>query len=349
MPKYADFVLSRIDWRQIEDRLARYRSIATSFPLDTLRAAGPQPYFCHGLAWRLGTWGPSSEPAFQVFNGLLKEGSSLPGWIGRASGLPDPDFSSFWSSLWELQVAQWLSAQGLEPGWSRSGPDLTVRLPFGPGFVECYTYHKSFGVSDFLQEVLSRIHPRLRLDHRFFLQYSIPTGAARVEFLEGLISPLLDTHTIRELESAAQRKYPVPVPVPPGGTGGFIFMDGDDLDAYDPAVGAPLGAAGDPDYYLEIAIKEVLGAKKNSNEMAGSRPNLLAANLALSADFQVATSLRSWPVLRPTDFMATYDSVLLAVCGIDEILEPPRYRVYLNPNDDPSHPFSRLRDLPPAS
>jgi hypothetical protein len=128
--------------------------------------------------------------------------------------------------------------------------------------------------------------------------------------------------------------------MPAGKAAGFIVMDGEDPNAYDPEIGAPLGSTGDPTSHLEVAVKEILEKKRGSNNLAASRPNLLAVNVGLSIDFQTAINLRSWPTLGPADLMPTYDAVLLAACGIDKTIETSAHRVYLAPMEHSSHPFA---------
>ena len=68
-----------LNWDKVSDRLSRYEYIGKHYNLrDLQNGSGKSPYYCHYLAWRLGTW--EDEKSFTFFNELLKHGSLLPNW-----------------------------------------------------------------------------------------------------------------------------------------------------------------------------------------------------------------------------------------------------------------------------
>ena len=59
MPQLAQQVLVErfLSWDRVHERLARYEHIGRAYPIELLeRHKTFSPYFCHYMAWRLGTW-----------------------------------------------------------------------------------------------------------------------------------------------------------------------------------------------------------------------------------------------------------------------------------------------------
>ena len=63
-------------------------------------------------------------------------------------------------------------------------------------------------------------------------------------------------------------------------------------------------------------MEKALKNKRDSNELKSHRPNLLAVNLLLGIDFQLAAALRSMPT---PNLGKEFDAVFLTACGIDKI------------------------------
>ena len=56
------FVHTLIDWNRVRRRLERYPAIRSAFPETMLNESSENaPYYCHYMAWRLGTW-DTGEP-----------------------------------------------------------------------------------------------------------------------------------------------------------------------------------------------------------------------------------------------------------------------------------------------
>ncbi|KMP10506.1 hypothetical protein UR09_04920, partial [Candidatus Nitromaritima sp. SCGC AAA799-A02] len=59
-----------INWVTVEERLSKYKSIGAYFDIKFLKECSTKPpFYCHYLAWRLGTW--QGEDLFEKFDDLL--------------------------------------------------------------------------------------------------------------------------------------------------------------------------------------------------------------------------------------------------------------------------------------
>jgi hypothetical protein len=311
-----------ISWPLIEQRLKRYPAIARAFPLALLQKhRNTPPYFCHYMAWRLGVW---SEAPFPRLEELLLFAESLPKWDAERPLRESPDFSDFWSLVWLMQVAEYLSTVGVNVQWRGAGPDLSVDIHGTTIFVECVTYRKSFGLRSFLEEVLTPLGNDIRLGHNFFEPLSLPTDGARSDFLDKALTPFLDPAQLETLRTQARSRYPVRIIAP--GSSLEIYLDGQDVSAYDPALDNLF--TGDPEAYIAVILKEAVGNKRESNQLAKHRPNLLAVSYLLSAEAQVAFELRE--IKGSLDLGSSIDGVALSTVGIDEKLSRPRFILVAN-------------------
>ena len=51
------FINRCIDWNRVRRRLERYLAIRGAFPESMLKESDDEPpFYCHYMAWRLGTW-----------------------------------------------------------------------------------------------------------------------------------------------------------------------------------------------------------------------------------------------------------------------------------------------------
>ena len=140
------FVHELIDWERVRRRLRCYPAIGRAFPESMLRkSCDKPPFYCHCMAWRLGTW--NAEDPFANLETLLCRAEELPNWEHEAPLLNDGDYGSFWSLLWQLQVAGHLCEVGEHVRWSEAagGPDLSVVVDGRRWYVECYNVQKSYG------------------------------------------------------------------------------------------------------------------------------------------------------------------------------------------------------------
>lgn len=292
MPQLAQHILVErfLSWERIRNRLGRFGHIRRAYPLALLqRHRDTPPYFCHYMAWRLGTW--NNERLLERFDHLLGIGEALPGWANEHPMLENPDFSVYWSLLWQLQMAEHLSSVGTAVEWNNPGPDLAVTIDGTRIYVECFVLRKSFGIRLFLQEVLQRLGPDIRLDHDYCLRLDLPQNQGTSQFLNTALSPFLDEDAIHRLRAEAQRRYPVVVCRPASTL--VIFIEGTDVSAYDPTIHSSV--TGDPEQHLRVILSEALAQKVGANALTSHRPNLVAVNYLLSTDAQVAMTLSGLP------------------------------------------------------
>jgi len=269
------------------------------------------------MSWRLGTW--SDEKLFVFLDELLGYASTLKNWEDEKSLLQDCTFEQYWSLLWQLQVARMLDNAGVSLSWCRPGPDLRAVIGGAEFWVECYVYRKSFGIQEFVLELLQHLDVGLAVDHDLYVPHSLLKDSELRLFLDSLFRPLLDNSYIKKLRERARRRYPVPVDVPGGITNFFVYMQGENPAAYDPSIHR--FASGVPEAYLEVAFREAINSKLGANKLNEVHPNLLAVNFVLSPDFQTAFErqrvLRS--ELPEVDLGSEIDAVILSACGVDRI------------------------------
>jgi hypothetical protein len=185
-------------------------------------------------------------------------------------------------------------------------------------FIECTTYRKSFGLEEFIDDLLKNIHPRLRATHTPLIQFSLPKENAIEMFLDELFKPFLNPDFIQGKIVEATNLSPLILSIPEGTDNFYVFLELD--SSKNTNLNQPWATAGDADTYIQLAVKEVLNNKRDSNKLKDHHPNLLAVNFLLGVDFQLA-SVISHGLLPPQDFGSTYDSIFLAACGIDELPE----------------------------
>ncbi len=314
-----------IDWNCIRSRQERYPAIGRAFPLETMKkGCESPPYYCHYMAWCLGAWPQESEFLVRRLEELLQVAEILPGREYEKSLLSDTDFAVFWSLVWQLQVAEYLREVGEDVCWARSGPDLSVKTGGERWFVECYTYRKSFGILSFLEELLLRIDPTIRIKYNRCLPFSLPSGRARERFVHEVLMPFLNPGYLAKHKEDAEREYPVILYEVPDSSP-HVYVEGSDADAYLP--GRIPKEVGDPESYLEIALREAVRAKRNSNDLARHHPNLVAVNYLLSTDYQLAESSRRTSSLAETD--SNIDVLTVSAVGIDERLTREKLEVVM--------------------
>ena len=318
-PAQRHFVHQLIDWERVRYRCERYPAIGRAFPLTTLmKGCESPPYYCHYMTWRLGTW--HDESLFQRLEELLCCAEARPNWENEKSLLSDTDFATFWSLVWQLQVAEHLCKVGTCVRWARSGPDLSVQVGSEHWFVECYTYQKSFGLLEFLNELLENIDPAICTDYDRCLPFSLPSCRDRKLFLDEVLSPFLDPAYLANAKERAEQKYPVVLYKHPDSSL-CVYVKGSGDYMPDNNV------VGHPESYLDVALKEALRAKRNSNDLKNHHPNLLAVNYLLSTDYQLAESSRGTPPLPEND--PNIDVLAVSAVGIDERLTREKLEVVI--------------------
>lgn len=312
LPAQRVLVEGFISWDRVRERLARYAAIGRAFPLDLLeRHRASPPYFCHYMAWRLGVW--SNESLFERLEELLRKAEALQSWPSERGLLESAEYADFWSLVWQLQMAEYLCLVGSDVRWCGSGPDLAAHIGGKNLFVECYTYRKSFGLRTFLQDVLAELGNDIKLDHDWFMPFSLPMPRAS-EFLDRTLTPFLDEAQMERLRAEARERYPVKV-IRPADTL-IVYITGPDVQAYDPSI-LP-HRTGDPMEYIAVILREAISAKSGSNRLGDHRPNLVAVSYLLSTEAAAAFDLRD--ARGPVELGPNIDALAMSGIGIDEQL-----------------------------
>ncbi len=304
-----------IDEALIHEHLSKYPAIRRTFPwkiIDASKDIGP--YFCHYMAWRLGTW--RNESRFERLNTLLERAEQMENWEKERRRVGSRDFGEFWSLLWTLQVAELLDDEGLKPQWTKKGPDLRVADGW---YVECYTLRKSFAIYNFIYEVLRAVHPDLRVSYQKGLPFRLPQDRNRESFLDQALGPVSDRQDIEDAIERAKMEYPV-VLYEHSDSSLVIYAVGHDTDAHVP--NRVTSTAGRPEHYARVVLNEITRAKLGENELKSHRPNIVVANLLLSIDWQMGDQealVREWEEIGQEDD-PEIDALAVATAGVDQVL-----------------------------
>ena len=328
-PAQRQLVHQLIDWKRVEDRCKRYPALGRAFPVPILKSRSKSPpYYCHYMAWRLGTF--NDESLVKHWEELFRCAESLPEWKQEQSLLHSAEFSDFWSLVWQLQVAEYLCKIGKDVRWAKSGPDLSVEIGGERWFVECYTYRKSFGVQLFLEELLLRIDENIRVYYDKCLPFRLPQNSDRTQFLDEILRPFLDPAYLANHKADAEREYPV-VLYKDLNSSLYIYVERRN-STYNPCI-IPR-KTGDPEQYLEVALREAVEAKSgSSNDLPNHHPNLVAVNYLLSTGYQMATSLRPGSLGATAGNNSHIDALAVSAVGIDEQLTREKLRVIFRSDD----------------
>lgn len=342
MRSHQFFVKKYIDWDIVKYRLDRYPTINKHFNIQLLKQFEEKPpYFCHYMAWRLGTY--IDEYIFLNFENLINKASKLKNWDKEFKSFQNSnDHGTFWSLIWQMQVADFFLSCGSNCTWNDPGPDLTVEIKDKVFHVECYTYQKSFSLLIFIEELFRKIDKSIEVDHQSFIRFSLPIK--KDDFLDELFKPFLLHETIIKLHKKSKKQNPVLLDLPKE-SGSLQLFFKSSKNPYNP--GIINNAAGDPELYLKDAINKSIANKENSNKLGEKqfRPNLLAINFLVDRDFEYAFKrLKDLSGnLSSNDFGTKLDGLLLTVCGITQSLSLSDS--YINLNCE-AHPFYNFVNSP---
>ncbi len=119
------------------------------------------------------------------------------------------------------------------------------------------------------------------------VQGRLPTGDSKklTDWLSNLLQPLTDAEKLSAAAEQAKRFSRV-VLSKCDKTQIAIHMDGNPNGEYVPQDGS--GDVGDGEDWLKVALKEVLEAKKDSNNLADNKPNIVAVCFLQSAEYRNA-------------------------------------------------------------
>ena len=324
-PAQCHLLHQMINWDHVSSRLKRYPAIGRAFPMETLmKHCKSPPYYCHYMSWRLGAW--SDESVLRRLEELLCCAEALPHWESEQNLLAMAEFPVFWSLFWQLQVAEYLCEVGTDVCWGKSGPDLSAQVGGKLWYVECYTPRKSFGLLRFIEELLLKLDPNIRIDYDLCLPFQLPrTHPEQSKFLDKIANRFLDPSYLAQAKEDVLTESPV-VLYKDSGSSLYIYVKGVDDNAYIPGIVPEL--TGDPRSYVECILKEAVDAKKCSNDLRNHHPNLLAINYLLSNDVQLATSLPKrvqCPILPRIG--PNIDVLAVSLAGINERLTREKLKV----------------------
>ena len=336
------FVHKFIDWKKVEERLSKYEYINNYFPINTLKSeefTEKPPFYCHYLAWRLCVW--YNENRFEYFNHLLENAETIDGWDGKNKIQNQNEFGQFWSFLWELQVAEFLTSfPNLQVNWNiKNGPDLYIQTNSEELFVECKTIHKSFGLENFIEEVLNQIDTAICVSHGLFMKFSLSHDNKRIILLDSIFEPFLDPAFIEKKKLEVQRISPLLV-IEDKLPNFYIYLDNSQVENTDYDLSIKLFSAPGPESYTNIMNKEII-SKENENNLIFYHPNLLFVNLVLSEDWQLGSK---WNEQYSPPRSPNLDNILLTACGIDE---PVKYENIVGTINSESKIIQQLLHLKP--
>ncbi len=326
------FVHKLIDWERVNERLGRYPAIREAFSMEVLRSAEESsPYYCHYMAWRLGTWSVESEGCFANLDDLLASAAKLPNWENEESVLANGEYATYWSLLWQLQVAAKLRTAGRNVAWGgpKGGPDLSVEVDGQRWYVECYVMRKSYFLLQFLQECLSKIlRASVQEDCPFFSPMSLPEPT---RFLDEKLEPYCDASR-REAASAKcvtivyEDQCSVEVTEEEWDTN----ESGDTVDGRR----RPLGPWGSPEQHVTAMLKGAVSSKGKSNSLGVHHPNVLAVNLLLTNAEAAECHDSDGKMIAgcAPELPTALDVLAVANCGIDASVPNLRIAACGSPN-----------------
>ncbi len=286
------------------------------------------PWFCHGLAFRMATYPDAKDYFFDRWEALLKLAQQANGWDAEYAKWCNPadhwakKHNRFQQFLWLLQCYEYFSQLGHKVSFPAKGndeamPDLLVeRLGQEEElYVECYFYSKWWPREEFLQQLLWKIDEKFWIKRKHNVVYNGSGNPFSDDHLINTLDHLviaLTQEKLSKLRANAREISPQKV----CDIGEFrIELEGEGECQPDPD-----NAHGDAKYSWPVYLKEIIEAKENSNNLVGSRPNIVMAN-ATGTDFQSSfpESIDQMPAT--PKLPSSLDEVWIAICGIDANLE----------------------------
>jgi hypothetical protein len=269
------------------------------------------------------------------FEELIQLASQVPGSKNEFKKWQGRPYDSYFSLLWQLQVAQFLHASGATLEWNGSGPDLKITYREREFFAECYVHNKRLGMESFIMDILSHIDGNLQLtrQHNLAHRQSLQDETC---ILESLLGPLSDAGHMQSCRQKAEIERPVEVSRWPTRTSADevplmrVVLEGS--GEYIPG----MNAHGDPAKTLEAWLKESANAKKDSNNLKDHRPNVVFIQ-CLSIDHASAFDILNKSPIWITDVPMpnNLDMIVWSVCGIDSRLPGSHMVLSLRSADHP--------------
>lgn len=315
MSSTRELVHAEIDWDLVSQRLDRFPRIAELFSRrDLMSAAETAPYFCHGMAWRLGTW--ETEDVFSNLDYLLGAASACPGWMREASSWKrDGRFNAFWGLLWQLQVCECLLEAGFSPSWAET-PDIKCMVGGEAVFIECFSSHGASSDISFIEELVRRrLGGAGEVRRRYWLDDTVATSA-----IEGVSQALLDENRVKRATEEAERAQPVPL---------YRYQNGgnDVLGVLLRGPGQYLAntnnAHGQPHWTLQKQLDAAI--EKKARQVRGKSPNLVAVSALVGGEVELALAMRPDRMPESTTFSASaVEAITVSTVSVTERLSLDR-------------------------
>lgn len=289
------------------------------------------PFYCHGLAFRMATY--ANDDVFTRLNRLYELPKNSNGWdTERREWEDDKDhwaknWDRFYQFIWLLQCFEYLSAGAQTVEFLKkkgtASPDFkVVKLKGGCFYAEAYVYSKWWFIEIFLEELVSKIDPKLSLrrTHNIRIDSVIASfsGDNRKDTLE-FFAQNLTPDKLKAARAQAADKSPCVICEKAGIQ---LVLEGE--GEYQPDDN---NAQGDAGLSRDVFIREIIGHKNNENGLESHRPNLLMVN-GLGVDFQ--TTFFNDPEDKGTlndDAFGKIDKLLIAVCGMDKVLRNAPFQI----------------------
>jgi hypothetical protein len=330
---------SLVDWAlENSGNAVRYRRRMTANPILAKLGCLPQeltkisnhqsPWFCHSLAFHMATYSDSYDYLFDRWETLLKLAQQADGWEDEYKRWSSSNnhwakkWDKFVHFMWLLQCYEYFFEQGHNASFpvarkNQAMPDLLIKRHAQKEglYVECYYYSKWWPYEEHLQQLLRKIDENLSINrpHNVAIELSKNPFRQGVQFdtTFGQLAEALTPVRLAELRNAAQETSPQTVI-------GFgqveIWLKGEGY------YGGRPNAQGDPEYSFPVYIDEIIEAKKDRNNLKGSRPNILMAN-AMSWEFQFGFAKSICEMHTNRELPSSLDEVWISVCTFDGKLE----------------------------
>ena len=181
-------------------------------------------------------------------------------------------------------------------------------------YAECFFYSKWWPREHYFEELLRFVDSNLSIKRVHNVKSDASSNPFRVESDDkfaiklDFLATALTPDRLAELRVAAQQASPQKVYEIGDLT---IWLEG--TGEYQPDAN---NAHGSPAESLPVFMKEIITAKKKSNNLKGSRPNMVMVN-ALGVDFQLSLAQGS-PI---AELPCSIDEIWISACGIDEKLK----------------------------
>jgi len=275
----------------------------------------------------MATYGEDSDALFGRWETLLKLPQNAVGWqneYAHWSNVADhwaKKWDKFHHFLWLLQCYEYFSQSDHNVSFPASNqsnamPDLLIKQQGKEQeeiYAECFFYSKWWPREHYFEELLRFVDSNLSIKRVYNVRRDASSNPFCVEsddkFAIALncIATALTPDRLAELRVAAQQASPQKVCE----IGDFaILLEG--TGEYQPGP----NAHGDPAESWPVFVNEIVTAKAQSNNLKGSRPNMVMVN-ALGLDFQLSFAQGS-PV---AELPCSIDEIWIYACAIDEELK----------------------------